>query len=72
MPPSDPTRTNSMYPTLVYEMAYIVADHLRTSFIRVESLDIRDPAQPQYPALAFSSKFTYVFLEFYTRTRTQP
>jgi len=27
-------------------------------FIRVESLELADPAQPQYPALAFSSKFT--------------
>lgn len=27
-------------------------------FIRFESLAFKDPAQPQYPALAFSSKFT--------------
>ena len=53
-------------------MPYIAAHRLRTSFIRVESLDIRDPAQPQYPALAFSSKFTYVFpwYSIYTLTHT--
>jgi len=27
-------------------------------FIRVESLSLKDPSQPQYPALAFSAKFT--------------
>jgi hypothetical protein len=27
-------------------------------FIRVESLSFKDPKQPQYPALAFSAKFT--------------
>ncbi|KAF8624699.1 hypothetical protein AX17_007030 [Amanita inopinata Kibby_2008] len=27
-------------------------------FIRVESLNLKDPKNPQYPALAFSSKFT--------------
>jgi hypothetical protein len=27
-------------------------------FIRVQSLALKDPAQPQYPALAFSAKFT--------------
>lgn len=27
-------------------------------FVRIESLSFKDPAQPQYPALAFSSKFT--------------
>ncbi|KAF8634375.1 hypothetical protein AX15_000945 [Amanita polypyramis BW_CC] len=27
-------------------------------FIRIESLSLKDPTQPQYPALAFSSKFT--------------
>jgi len=27
-------------------------------FIRIESLSLKDPSQPQYPALAFSAKFT--------------
>jgi hypothetical protein len=27
-------------------------------FIRIESIDLKDAAQPQYPAMAFSSKFT--------------
>ncbi|KAJ3504819.1 hypothetical protein NLJ89_g7736 [Agrocybe chaxingu] len=31
-------------------------------FIRVESLALKDAAQPQFPALAFSAKFTCVHL----------
>jgi hypothetical protein len=27
-------------------------------FIRIESISLKDPTQPQYPALAFSAKFT--------------
>ena len=29
-------------------------------FIRMESLSLKDPSQPQLPALVFSAKFTYV------------
>ena len=34
---------------------------LVSSFIRMQSLSVKDPTQPQYPALAFSAKFKLVF-----------
>ena len=52
---------NSPYPTIP-SVSSLHKRAIRNSFIRFESLGLMDPNSPQYPALAFSAKFTYVLL----------
>ena len=52
---SDPTATNSQFNILLLVVFFL---NFLFSFIRFESVSLKDAAQPQFPALAFSAKFT--------------
>ncbi len=55
-PASDPTAVNSTCATTLRSRP----SNLYGSFIRFESISLKDATQTQYPALAFSAKFAYV------------
>jgi hypothetical protein len=44
--------------SLTFNVDPTIGPNSNQYFIRVESLSLRDPAQPNFPALAFSAKFT--------------